>query len=635
MKITLKDGVVKEFDNAVSVLEIAKSISEGLARNACAGIVDGEVKDLRFVVDKDAEVSICTFEDEAGKMAFRHTASHILAQAVKRLYPEAKIAIGPAIADGFYYDFDREKAFTQEELEALEVEMKKIAKEDIPIERFELPRAEAIKYMEEREEPYKVELIQDLPEDAVISFYKQGDFTDLCAGPHLMSTKTVKAIKLTSVAGAYCRGSEKNKMLSRIYGTAYPKASELDAYLTMMEEAKKRDHRKLGKELKLFALLDEGPGFPFFLPKGMVLKNTLLDYWREIHKKAGYVEISTPIILNRELWYRSGHWEHYKDNMYTTVIDGEDYAVKPMNCPGGMLVYKQDMHSYRDLPMRVAEIGLVHRHEKSGALHGLMRVRCFNQDDAHIFMTEEQIKDEISGVISLIDGVYKLFGFKYHIELSTRPEDSMGSDEAWEIATAGLQNALDENGINYTINEGDGAFYGPKIDFHLEDSIGRTWQCGTIQLDMQMPERFELEYTAADGTKKRPVMIHRVCFGSIERFIGILIEHFAGQFPVWLSPVQVKVLPISEKFADYAKSVEDALDAAGIRVETDNRAEKIGYKIREARNERVPYIIVVGEKDQEANMVSLRSRKNGEEGQVALADFIVRIKEEIDTKVLD
>ena len=635
MKITLKDGVVKEFDNAVSVLEIAKSISEGLARNACAGIVDGEVKDLRFVVDKDAEVSICTFEDEAGKMAFRHTASHILAQAVKRLYPEAKIAIGPAIADGFYYDFDREKAFTQEELEALEVEMKKIAKEDIPIERFELPRAEAIKYMEEREEPYKVELIQDLPEDAIISFYKQGDFTDLCAGPHLMSTKTVKAIKLTSVAGAYWRGSEKNKMLSRIYGTAYPKASELDAYLTMMEEAKKRDHRKLGKELKLFALLDEGPGFPFFLPKGMVLKNTLLDYWREIHKKAGYVEISTPIILNRELWYRSGHWEHYKDNMYTTVIDGEDYAVKPMNCPGGMLVYKQDMHSYRDLPMRVAEIGLVHRHEKSGALHGLMRVRCFNQDDAHIFMTEEQIKDEISGVISLIDGVYKLFGFKYHIELSTRPEDSMGSDEAWEIATAGLQNALDENGINYTINEGDGAFYGPKIDFHLEDSIGRTWQCGTIQLDFQLPQRFELEYIGADGEKHRPIMIHRVCFGSIERFIGILIEHFAGAFPTWLAPVQVKVLPISEKFADYAKSVEDALDASGIRVETDNRAEKIGYKIREARNERVPYIIVVGEKDQEANMVSLRSRKNGEEGQVALADFIARIKEEIDTKVLD
>lgn len=635
MKITLKDGVVKEFDGAVSVLDIAKAISEGLARNACAGIVNGEVKDLRYVVDADAEVSICTFEDEAGRMAFRHSASHILAQAVKHLYPDVKLAIGPAIADGFYYDFDREKAFTQEELEALEEEMKKIAKEDIAIERFELPRAEAIKYMEELQEPYKVELIQDLPEDAVISFYKQGDFADLCAGPHLMSTKPVKAIKLTSVAGAYWRGNEKNKMLSRIYGTAYPKASELEAYLTMMEEAKKRDHRKLGKELKLFALLDEGPGFPFFLPKGMTLKNTLLEYWREIHKEAGYVEVSTPIILNRDLWYRSGHWDHYKDNMYTTVIDEEDYAVKPMNCPGGMLIYKQDMHSYRDLPIRMGEIGLVHRHEKSGALHGLMRVRCFNQDDAHIFMTEDQIKDEISGVIRLIDGVYKQFGFKYHIELSTRPENSMGSDEAWEIATNGLRDALDENKIQYTVNEGDGAFYGPKIDFHLEDSIGRTWQCGTIQLDMQMPERFELEYTAADGSKKRPVMIHRVCFGSIERFIGILIEHFAGQFPTWLAPVQVKVLPISEKFVDYAKSVETALDKAGIRVETDNRAEKIGYKIREARNERIPYIFVVGEKDQEAKKVSLRSRKNGEEGQFDLADAIARIQEEIKTKALD
>ena len=635
MKITLKDGVVKEFDGAVSVLDIAKAISEGLARNACAGIVNGEVKDLRYVVDADAEVSICTFEDEAGRMAFRHSASHILAQAVKHLYPDVKLAIGPAIADGFYYDFDREKAFTQEELEALEEEMKKIAKEDIAIERFELPRAEAIKYMEELQEPYKVELIQDLPEDAVISFYKQGDFADLCAGPHLMSTKPVKAIKLTSVAGAYWRGNEKNKMLSRIYGTAYPKASELEAYLTMMEEAKKRDHRKLGKELKLFALLDEGPGFPFFLPKGMTLKNTLLEYWREIHKDAGYVEVSTPIILNRDLWYRSGHWDHYKDNTYTTVLDEEDYAVKPMNCPGGMLIYKQDMHSYRDLPIRMGEIGLVHRHEKSGALHGLMRVRCFNQDDAHIFMTEDQIKDEISGVIRLIDGVYKQFGFKYHIELSTRPENSMGSDEAWEIATNGLRDALDENKIQYTVNEGDGAFYGPKIDFHLEDSIGRTWQCGTIQLDMQMPERFELEYTAADGSKKRPVMIHRVCFGSIERFIGILIEHFAGQFPTWLAPVQVKVLPISEKFVDYAKSVETALDKAGIRVETDNRAEKIGYKIREARNERIPYIIVVGEKDQEAKKVSLRSRKNGEEGQFDLADVIARIQEEIKTKALD
>ncbi len=635
MKITLKDGVVKEFDRPMSVLEIAKSISEGLARNACAGMVDGEVKDLRFVVDKDAEVSICTFDDEAGKVAFRHSTSHILAQAVKRLYPDVKLAIGPAIADGFYYDFDKEKAFTPEELEAIEAEMKKIVKEDLAIESFTLPRAEAIQYMQERNEPYKVELIQDLPEDAVISFYKQGDFTDLCAGPHLMSTKYVKAIKLTSVAGAYWRGSEKNKMLSRIYGTSYPKASELEAYLHMMEEAKKRDHRKLGKELKLFTMLDEGPGFPFFLPNGMVLKNTLLEYWREIHKKAGYVEVSSPIILNRDLWLRSGHWEHYKENMYTTVIDDEDYAVKPMNCPGGMLIYKQDMHSYRDLPLRMAEIGLVHRHEKSGALHGLMRVRCFNQDDAHIFMTEEQIKDEISGVIRLIDSVYSLFGFKYHIELSTRPEDSMGSDEAWEIATNGLRDALEENKIPYTVNEGDGAFYGPKIDFHLEDSIGRTWQCGTIQLDMQMPERFELEYTAADGNKKRPVMIHRVCFGSIERFIGILIEHFAGQFPTWLSPVQVKVLPISEKFADYANQVEKELDEAGIRVQVDHRAEKIGYKIREARNERVPYIIVVGEKDQEANKVSLRSRKNGEEGQVDLKDVIARLQKEIQTRALD
>lgn len=632
IKVTLKDGVCKEYESELSVLDIAKSISEGLARNACCGIVDGEVKDLRFVVTKDANVSICTFDDEEGKIAFRHTASHIMAQAIKRLYPETKLAIGPAIAEGFYYDFDRETPFTPEELVEIEKEMKKIVKENLPLEMFELPREEAIKLMEERGEPYKVELINDLPEDAVISFYKQGEYIDLCAGPHLMSTKPVKAFKLTSVAGAYWRGSEKNKMLSRIYGTAFTKASDLEAYLHMIEEAKKRDHRKLGKELQLFALLDEGPGFPFFLPKGMVLKNTLLDYWREIHKKAGYVEVSTPVILSRQLWETSGHWYHYKDNMYTTVIDEQDFAIKPMNCPGGMLVYKQSMHSYRDLPLRMGEIGLVHRHEKSGALHGLMRVRCFSQDDAHIFMTEEQIKDEISGVIKLIDSVYKLFGFSYHIELSTRPEDSMGSDEAWEIATNGLRDALDENGIEYVVNEGDGAFYGPKIDFHLEDSLGRTWQCGTIQLDMQLPERFDLEYTAADGTKKRPVMIHRVCFGSVERFIGILIEHFAGQFPTWLSPVQVKVLPISEKFEDYAKSVADRLYAEGIRVETDNRAEKIGYKIREARNERVPYIIVVGEKDKEAGKVSLRSRANGEEGQFDLEDVIARLKEEIETR---
>ena len=629
INVTLKDGVVKEFDKPVSVLEIAESISAGLARNACAGIVDGQTQDLRFVVDKDAKVEICTFDDEEGKRAFRHTASHIMAQAVKRLFPETKLAIGPAIADGFYYDFDREVPFTEDDLKHIEEEMKKIVKEDLKLEKFELPRAEAIKFMEEKGEPYKVELINDLPEDAVISFYKQGDYVDLCAGPHLMSTKPVKAFKLMSVAGAYWRGNEKNKMLSRIYGTAYTKASDLDAYLTMLEEAKKRDHRKLGKELKLFALLEEGPGFPFFLPKGMIVKNTLIDYWREIHKKAGYVEVSTPIILNRQLWERSGHWDHYKENMYTTVIDDEDYAIKPMNCPGGMLVYKQELHSYRDLPLRVGELGIVHRHEKSGQLHGLMRVRCFTQDDAHIFMTQDQIKDEISKVIGLIDSVYKLFGFKYHVELSTRPEDSMGSDEAWEAATNGLIGALEANNMPYVVNEGDGAFYGPKIDFHLQDSIGRTWQCGTIQLDMNLPERFDLTYTDKDGTKKRPVMIHRVCFGSIERFIGILIEHYAGALPTWLSPVQVKVLPISDKFADYADSVAAKLDEAGVRVETDHRAEKIGFKIREARNERVPYMLVVGEKDVEANAVSVRSRENGEEGQQSIDEFIARITKEI------
>ena len=629
IKVTLKDDVVKEYNEGISILEIAKDISEGLARNACCGIVNGEVEDLRYAVNEDAKVEICTFDSPEGKRAFRHTASHVMAQAIKRLYPDTKLAIGPSIDDGFYYDFDREKAFTHEELEEIEKEMKKIVKEDIPLERFELPRDEAIKFMEEKGEPYKVELIKDLPEDAVISFYKQGEFTDLCAGPHLMSTKPIKAFKLMSVAGAYWRGNEKNKMLSRIYGTAYTKASDLEAYLNMLEEAKKRDHRKLGKELKLFALLDEGPGFPFFLPNGMIIKNTLIDYWREIHKKAGYVEVSTPIILSRQLWENSGHWDHYKDNMYTTVIDDQDFAVKPMNCPGGMLIYKQEMHSYRDLPLRVGELGLVHRHEKSGALHGLMRVRCFTQDDAHIFMTEDQIRDEIKGVVNLIDSVYNLFGFKYHVELSTRPEDSMGSDEAWEKATDGLRGALEDMGIDYVVNEGDGAFYGPKIDFHLEDSIGRTWQCGTIQLDMQMPERFDLEYIDKDGSKKRPVMIHRVCFGSIERFIGILIEHFAGMFPTWLAPVQVKVLPISEKFTDYAEKVKAELDAAGIRVELDNRDEKIGYKIREARNERVPYMLVVGEKDMEANKVSLRSRANGEEGQFDLADVIARITKEI------
>ena len=629
IKVTLKDNVVKEYNEGVTVLDIAKDISEGLARNACCGLVNGEVQDLRYPVSEDSTVEICTFDTPEGKRAFRHTASHVMAQAIKRLYPDTKLAIGPSIDDGFYYDFDREKAFTEEELAEIEKEMKKIVKEDIPLERFELPREEAIKFMEEKQEPYKVELIKDLPEDSVISFYKQGDFTDLCAGPHLMSTKPIKAFKLMSVAGAYWRGNEKNKMLSRIYGTAYTKASDLEEYLNMLEEAKKRDHRKLGKELKIFALLDEGPGFPFFLPNGMIIKNTLIDYWREIHRKAGYVEVSTPMILSRHLWENSGHWDHYKDNMYTTVIDGEDYAVKPMNCPGGMLIYKQEMHSYRDLPLRVGELGLVHRHEKSGALHGLMRVRCFTQDDAHIFMTEDQIREEIKGVVNLIDSVYKLFGFKYHVELSTRPEDSMGSDEAWEKATDGLRGALEDMGIDYVVNEGDGAFYGPKIDFHLQDSIGRTWQCGTIQLDMQMPERFELEYIDKDGSKKRPVMIHRVCFGSIERFIGILIEHYAGMFPTWLAPVQVKVLPISEKFVEYGEKIKAELDAAGIRVQLDNRDEKIGYKIREARNERVPYMLIVGEKDMEANKVSLRSRANGEEGQFDLADVIARVTKEI------
>ena len=629
IKVTLKDNVVKEYNEGVTVLDIAKDISEGLARNACCGLVNGEVQDLRYPVSEDSTVEICTFDTPEGKRAFRHTASHVMAQAIKRLYPDTKLAIGPSIDDGFYYDFDREKAFTEEELAEIEKEMKKIVKEDIPLERFELPREEAIKFMEEKQEPYKVELIKDLPEDSVISFYKQGDFTDLCAGPHLMSTKPIKAFKLMSVAGAYWRGNEKNKMLSRIYGTAYTKASDLEEYLNMLEEAKKRDHRKLGKELKIFALLDEGPGFPFFLPNGMIIKNTLIDYWREIHKKAGYVEVSTPMILSRHLWENSGHWDHYKDNMYTTVIDGEDYAVKPMNCPGGMLIYKQEMHSYRDLPLRVGELGLVHRHEKSGALHGLMRVRCFTQDDAHIFMTEDQIREEIKGVVNLIDSVYKLFGFKYHVELSTRPEDSMGSDEAWEKATDGLRGALEDMGIDYVVNEGDGAFYGPKIDFHLQDSIGRTWQCGTIQLDMQMPERFDLEYIDKDGSKKRPVMIHRVCFGSIERFIGILIEHYAGMFPTWLAPVQVKVLPISEKFVEYGEKIKAELDAAGIRVQLDNRDEKIGYKIREARNERVPYMLIVGEKDMEANKVSLRSRANGEEGQFDLADVIARVTKEI------
>ena len=633
MKITLKDGSVREYDKSMSVFEIASDISEGLARVAMAGEVNGEVVDLRTVLSDDCELSILTFQDEGGKETFRHTSSHILAQAVKRLYPETKLAIGPAIADGFYYDLDRETPFTTEDLEKIEKEMKKIVKEALPIESFTLPREEAIALMKEKEEPYKVELIEDLPEDSIISFYKQGEFTDLCAGPHLMNTKAVKAFKLTSLAGAYWRGNEKNKMLTRIYGTSFTKKADLDEYLTMMEEAKKRDHRKLGKELGLFMLREEGPGFPFFLPKGMALKNALLEYWREIHTKNGYVEISTPIMLSRHLWETSGHWDHYKENMYTTVIDDQDFAVKPMNCPGGILVYESEPRSYRDLPLRMGELGIVHRHEKSGQMHGLMRVRCFTQDDAHIFMTPEQVKDEIKGVALLIDEVYKLFGFKYHVELSTRPEDSMGSDEDWNLATEALREALDALGMDYVVNEGDGAFYGPKIDFHLEDSIGRTWQCGTIQLDFQLPLRFNLEYTGADGEKHRPIMIHRVAFGSIERFIGILIEHFAGAFPTWLAPVQVKVLPISDKHLEYGEKVFEALKEAGIRAEIVTRAEKIGYKIREAQMQKIPYMLVVGAKEEEESLVSVRSRFAGDEGQKALEDFLCDIKKEISGRV--
>ncbi len=629
MIITLKDGTTKEYAQAKSVLDIASDISEGLARAACAGELDGEVVDLRTVVDRDCQLNILTFDDEGGRGAFRHTTSHIMAQAIKRLYPDAKLAIGPSIADGFYYDIDRDTPFTNDDLAKIETEMKKIVKEALPITRFTKPRDEAIAFMKEKGEPYKVELIEDLPQDAVISFYQQGEFVDLCAGPHLMTTKPVKAFKLTSLAGAYWRGSEKNKMLTRIYGTSFTKKAELEEYLQRIEEAKKRDHRKLGRELGLFMMRDEGPGFPFFLPKGMILKNTLLDYWRAIHTKAGYQEISTPIILSRSLWETSGHWDHYKENMYTTVIDEQDYAIKPMNCPGGVLVYASEPRSYRDLPLRMGELGIVHRHEKSGQLHGLMRVRCFTQDDAHIFMTPDQIRDEIKGVAQLIDDVYQLFGFKYHVELSTRPDNSIGSDEDWEMATDALRAALDDMGLPYVVNEGDGAFYGPKIDFHLEDSLGRTWQCGTIQLDFQLPLRFELEYTGADGEKHRPIMIHRVVFGSIERFIGILIEHFAGAFPTWLAPVQVRVLPISDKHMEYGKEVLASLQNAGIRADLDTRTEKIGYKIREARLQKIPYMLVVGAKEEEDKTVSVRSRFLGDEGSKDLDSFLTAIKKEI------
>jgi len=574
-----------------------------------------------------------TFENKEYRDMYRHTTSHILAQAVKRLYPDAKLAIGPAIEDGFYYDIDCDTVFTPETLVALEAEMRKICKEKLKLERFELPRAEALKLMEEMNEPYKVELINDLPEDAVISFYKQGDFTDLCAGPHLDSTARVKGngIKLMNVTGAYWRGDSNRKMLQRIYGTCFPNKTELDAYLKRLEEAKKRDHRKLGKELGLYMLRDEGPGFPFFLPKGMTLRNTLIDYWRRVHKRYGYVEVSTPMMMNRQLWERSGHWGHYKNNMYTTVIDETDFAIKPMNCPGGMLVYASEPHSYRDLPLRVGELGLVHRHELSGALHGLFRVRCFTQDDAHIFMTWDQMKDEIKNVVKLFDEVYSVFGLKYTIEVSTMPEDHMGDEKDWDFATETLKQAVTEMGKDYIINEGDGAFYGPKLDFHLADSLGRTWQCGTIQLDMQLPERFELEYVGEDGQKHRPVMIHRVVLGSIERFIGVITEHFAGAFPTWLAPVQVKVLPITDRAADYAKEIAAKLDAMDIRVETDLRNEKIGYKIREAQLQKIPYMIVLGDKEAEAGTISVRTRTGGDMGVMEFDAFAAQIKEEIDT----
>ena len=628
MKVKLPDGSVREYEGKMTAMDVVRDISEGLARVACAVKMDGEVYGLTTELAGDIdEFVVLKFEDEGGKKTYRHTASHIMAQAVQRLWPEAKVAIGPAIENGFYYDFDVEKPFSPEDFEKIEAEMQKIIDENYPVERFELPRSEALALMEKMGEPYKVELINDLPEDSVISFYKQGDFTDLCAGPHLPSTGRVRSYKLLSAAGAYWRGDEKNKMLQRIYATAFDNKKELKAYLNMMEEAKKRDHRKLGRELELFALMDEGPGFPFFLPKGMVIKNELIDYWRKVHTKAGYVEISTPIILSRGLWETSGHWNYYRENMYTTVIDDNEFAIKPMNCPGGMLVYKSKPHSYKEFPMRVGELGLVHRHEMSGALHGLMRVRSFTQDDAHIFMMPEQIKDEIKNVINLIDEIYNVFGFKYHMELSTRPEKSIGKDEDWELSTQALKDALDEEGLEYVINEGDGAFYGPKIDFHLEDCIGRTWQCGTIQLDFQLGERFELEYTGPDGQKHKPIMIHRVAFGSIERFIGILIEHFAGTFPVWLSPVQAKLLTITDRSNEYAAKVAAILESRGIRCEIDTRNEKIGFKIREARNERVPYIAVIGDKETEEGTLSVRMR--GEKQDISMTP------KEMADKILD
>ena len=629
INIELKDGSKIQVEEGLSILEIAKKISEGLARKAMVGVIDGEVKDLREKINKDCKLEIKTFDDLEGKKAYWHTSSHIMAQAIKRLYPNTKLTIGPSIDNGFYYDFDVKKPFSEEDLQKIEEEMKKIVKEDLKLEKYTLPREEAIKFMKEKEEPYKVELIEELPEGEEISFYKQGEFTDLCAGPHVGSTGEIKAIKLLSSSASYWRGDETKQTLQRIYGISFPKASMLEDYLNMLEEAKKRDHKKLGKELELFMIAKEGPGFPFFLPKGMALRNVLEDFWRKKHVLNDYIEVKTPLVLNEELWHRSGHWDHYKDNMYTTKIDEMDYALKPMNCPGGMLVYKSNMRSYRDLPIRMGELGMVHRHEKSGELNGLFRVRCFTQDDAHIFCLPEQIESEIISLIHLINEVYSIFGFTYTVELSTRPEDSMGSDEAWELAESSLRKALEDENMEYKINEGDGAFYGPKIDFHIKDCLGREWQCGTIQLDFQMPERFDLTYIGEDGEKHRPVMLHRVIFGSIERFIGILIEHYAGAFPTWLAPVQVKILPIADAHIDYAEKLKEIFQNKGIRVEVDPRQEKIGYKIREAQLQKVPYMLVIGDKEVEANKVGVRSRTDGDIGQMDIDEFISKIEEEV------
>lgn len=635
INVTLPDGSVKQFENKVSCLEVAQSISQGLARNAVCCEVDGVLCDLNKVIEGDCTLKVHTLKDAEGLAVLRHSTAHLMAQAISRIWGKAKFAIGPSVANGFYYDVDFEgDVIASEDLEKIEAEMAKIVKEDLPIVREEMSRTDAIEFFRTRGDGYKVEILSELDADTV-SLYRQGEYVDLCRGPHMTSTGKLKVFKLTSIAGAYWRGDTKNKMLTRIYGTAFEKKAELDEYLLRLEEAKKRDHRKLGRELDLFDIFDEGPGFPFFFPKGMVLRNALEDFWRQEHIRAGYQEVKTPMILNQELWHRSGHWDHYKDNMYVVKIDDADYAIKPMNCPGGMLVYKRKPHSYRDLPERIAELGLVHRHELSGALHGLMRVRCFTQDDAHIFMTPDQIESEIEGVVRLIDRFYKVFGFKYKLELSTRPEDSMGTDEQWEAATNALKRALEVLGKEYEVNEGDGAFYGPKIDFHLEDSLGRTWQCGTIQLDFQMPERFDLTYVGQDGEKHRPVMIHRVVFGSIERFIAILTEHYAGAFPLWLAPVQVMIVPISENQSEYAHEVCDKLVSLGIRAEVDDRNEKMGYRIREAQLQKIPYMLVLGEKEKESGNVAVRNRKKGDLGVMSFEQLADKLQREIAEKSSD